>query len=77
MEILAEGMAPSGIIQGGKPNRVTADCIGETLSLYANGRLLAQVQDDDFETGVVGLLAGTKLVTGFTARFDNYTLFSP
>ena len=55
----------------------TADCIGETLTLYANGRLLAQVQDDDFETGVVGLLAGTKLVTGFTARFDNYTLFSP
>lgn len=77
MEFLAEGMAPSGIIRGGETNRVTADCIGETLTLYANGRLLAQVQDDDFETGVVGLLAGTKLVTGFTARFDNYTLFSP
>ncbi len=77
MEFLAEGMAPSGIIRGGETNRVTADCISETLSLYANGRLLAQVQDDDFDTGVVGLLAGTKLVTGFTARFDNYALFSP
>ena len=77
MEFLADGMAPAGIIRSGETNRVTADCIGETLSLYANGRLLAQVQDDDFETGVVGLLAGTKLVTGFTARFDNYALFSP
>lgn len=77
MESLAEGVAPAGIIRGNESNRVTADCIGETLSLYANGRLLAQVQDDDFETGVVGLLAGTKIVTGFTARFDNYTLFSP
>jgi hypothetical protein len=77
MENLAEGTAPAGIIRANEANRVTADCIGDTLSLYANGSLLAQVEDEDFETGVVGLLAGTRIVTGFTARFDNYALFSP
>jgi hypothetical protein len=56
---------------------VTADCIGDSLTLYANGQQLAQVQDNEFDTGVVGLIAGTKIVTGFTARFDNYALFSP
>ena len=77
MEKLAEGTAPAGVIRANEANRVTADCIGDTLSLYANGHLLAQVEDDDFDTGVVGLIAGTSFVTGFTARFDNYALFSP
>lgn len=76
MENLAEGTAPAGVIRANETNRITADCIGNTLTLYANGRQLGQVQDDAFDTGVVGLIAGTKIVTGFTARFDNYALFS-
>jgi hypothetical protein len=77
MENLAEGSAPAGLIRVNEANRVTADCIGDTLTLYANGQQLTQVKDDAFESGVVGLVAGTKIVTGFTARFDNYALLSP
>jgi hypothetical protein len=45
---LEEGSDQSGAIQGGKVlNRIGADCIGDTLALYANGVKLLEVQDSD------------------------------
>lgn len=76
MEYLVEGTAPAGVIRPDQPNRVTADCIGETLTLYANNMRLAQAEDDDFATGVTGMTAGTKFVAGFSALFDDFVLFS-
>jgi hypothetical protein len=76
-EFIQEGSDQSGVIKSGSANRVRAECIGETLSLYANGQLLLQVQDDDFPSGSVGLLAGTRKEVPFEAFFDNFAIYQP
>lgn len=76
-EFIHEGVDPSGVIKSGSANRVRAECIGETLSLYANGQLLMQVQDDDFANGAVGLLAVSRMETPFEAFFDNFAIYQP
>jgi hypothetical protein len=42
------------------------------LTLYANGQLLARLQDGDFQTGQVGLRAS--LAAGLDVRFDNFVV---
>jgi hypothetical protein len=77
-EFLVEGSAPEGLIQPGEAvNHVRADCIGENLTLYANGRQLAEVQDDDIEEGDIGLVAGTRLEGGLEVVFDNFVVARP
>jgi hypothetical protein len=75
---LQEGAAPGGVILGGdEVNRVRADCVGDSLTLYANGQRLAEVQDDDFTSGDVGLIAGTRAQEGLEALFDNFAILRP
>lgn len=76
-EFIQEGSDLSGAIKSGAANRVRAECIGENLSLYANGQLLLQVQDDDFTSGAVGLLAGTRMEGAIEAFFDNFAIYQP
>ena len=44
----------------GKSNVLRADCSGSRLALYANGRLLDEVQDGEFQSGGYGLRVGTE-----------------
>ncbi len=77
-EFLQQGTAPAGVIQAGETtNQIRADCLGDTLTLYANGQQLLQVEDDDFETGWIGLVAGTRGQPDFAALFDNLTILQP
>lgn len=77
-EFLAEGHDQSGIIKGGDaPNRVRGECIGETLTLYANGQKLLAVDDDDLLSGDVGLLAGTRLSGGIEVLFTYFAILEP
>jgi hypothetical protein len=77
-EFLQQGSAPAGVINSGDAtNRVRADCLGDTLSLYANGQQIVQVTDDDFESGWIGLIAGTRDEPDFSALFDNLTVLQP
>ena len=76
-EFIEEGSDVSGVIKSGATNRVRAECIGENLSLYANGQLLLQVQDDDFTSGAVGLLAGSRMEGAIEAFFDNFAIYQP
>jgi len=77
-EYLEEGQDQAGIIRRGEEsNRVRAGCIGETLSLYANGQLLLEVQDDDFDDGGIGLIAKTRLIEGLDVLFDNLAVYEP
>ena len=47
-------------VKGGSAlNHLRFDCSGSTLTLYANGYFLAQVEDPEFLNGDVGLIAGT------------------
>jgi hypothetical protein len=77
-EFLAEGQDQSGAIHGGDtPNRVRGECIGETLTLYANGHKLLEVEDDNLLSGDVGLLAGTRLSGGIEVLFTYFAILEP
>jgi hypothetical protein len=76
-EFIQEGSDQSGMIKSGATNRVRAECIGDKLSLYANGQLLLQVQDDNFPSGAVGLIAGTRMDGAIEAFFDNFAIYRP
>lgn len=77
-EFLQEGTAEAGIINPGQAlNRVRGDCLGSGLTLYANGRQLLEVQDDDLGSGTVGLVAGTRLQPGVEVLFDLFVVREP
>ena len=76
---LQEGQDTKGVIypEATKFNKIRADCVGDTLRLYANGQKLSEVQDGDFPTGVVGLLIGTRKQPGLEVLFDNFAIYQP
>jgi len=65
------------ILQGVATNHLRADCVGTSLTLYANGTQLARVIDTDFGSGNVGLIAGTFETPGADISFDNFTVMKP
>ncbi len=68
----------NGVIQTGMAaNRVRGDCVGSTLTLYANGEKLFETTDTDFASGEVGLVAGTYEDVPVTVKFDNFTVKKP
>lgn len=73
------GMAAMGfsqaVKQGGETNRVRFDCIGNTLTLYANGTQLVQVTDDTLPSGEVGVYSGTFEEGGTEILFDNFAVY--
>jgi len=58
-------------------NHLRADCIGNTLTFYVNFTQLASVQDADFATGGVGVMAGTFNEPGVDVLFQNFTVIQP
>jgi serine/threonine protein kinase len=58
-------------------NSIRAECTSDILALFANGELLAQVEDADFVSGDVGLLAGTLDTAGADIRFTNFYVTQP
>lgn len=71
------GMQPSGVIQINGINHLRADCIGNTLSFYVNFNEVAVVQDTDFPSGDVGLLAGAFSQPGVDVLFDHFVVIQP
>jgi hypothetical protein len=65
------------ITRGRGTNRVRADCIGTSLALYVNGQLLVQVEDAEFTSGKLGLMAGSHDVIGVDILFDNFIVYQP
>jgi len=65
------------IHQGEEINHIRADCVGSSLTLHVNGVELAEVQDDSFVSGDVGLLAGTFDQPGTDILFDNFVVKKP
>ena len=78
MLIDEEELMPSDAIQlGNVTNTIQADCVGSTLTLYANGTQLTSVEDGTFTSGDVGLLAGTFDESGTDIHFDNFVVRQP
>lgn len=65
------------ILPGNATNKIRADCIGSTLSLWTNGSKLFEVEDTDFSSGNVGLIAGSYEEGGVDIRFDNFIVSRP
>jgi hypothetical protein len=74
---LSETDSSPAILTGLAENSLRAECSSDTLALFANGELLAQVQDGDFTSGDVGLLAGTLDIPGADIRFTNFYVTQP
>lgn len=71
------GFDDASIKAGQATNHMRADCVGDTLTLYANGQQLMQAQDDEFAAGDVGLIASTYDVVGTDMLFDNFVVRQP
>ncbi len=54
-------------------NHLRGDCHGSSLSLYANGTLLAKVEDSDLSSGNIGLIAGSWDTGGVDIRFTHFS----
>jgi hypothetical protein len=61
----------------GSPNNLRAACVGDTLQLYINDELAAEVTDLDLTAGYVGLVAGVDLEPGVDVLFDNFIVSKP
>lgn len=62
---------------GTTPNKLKADCIDNTLRLYANGQLLGEVVTPTAVTGRVGLFAGSFTWPDSHTQFDNFAIYQP
>jgi hypothetical protein len=65
------------ILTGAATNHIRFDCVGSTLTLYANGIQLEQETDTTYKDGNVGLIAGTYTETGTDILFDNMFVYKP
>ena len=70
-------MQPSEFIQTGAVNHLRADCIGDTLAFYVNYSQVSAVQDSDFPSGDVGVLAGAFSQPGTDVLFDHFVVIQP
>jgi hypothetical protein len=73
----AEMQYNDSIKKGVTVNHLRADCVGSTLTFYANGFQIAQVQDATLLSGDVGLMAGTFNQPGVDVIFDNFVVLQP
>jgi hypothetical protein len=62
---------------GSATNNIRMECIGDTLTLFANGQKLTQQTDTDYDRGNVGLIIGTYDTPGTDILFDNFTVQQP
>lgn len=68
----------SAVNRGDATNRIRAECIGNSLSLYVNGDLVASVSDNTHSGGGdAGLIAGTFDELGTEILFDNFAVSRP
>lgn len=74
----SDGMlSTDAVSQGDTTNHIRADCVGDSLSLYANGELVHSVSDSTFASGDVGLIAGTFEDPGTDIAFDDFVVLQP
>ena len=69
--ILVDWTASDKLLSGARQtNRIGVLADGRRLSLYANGHLLKEVQDDTYLDGRFGVFMAAKSTAGYSARVD-------
>jgi hypothetical protein len=71
------GLPAEANLSGDQPNRVRADCLGNTLALYVNGLKIAEIQDKSYLKGDVGMVVGSRSKGTVTVLFDDFAVYSP
>ncbi len=67
-----------GIKTGTASNHIRAQCVGETLTLFANGTQVSLAYDDSITGGDVGLVArSSRFIGGAVILFDNFRVTKP
>jgi S1-C subfamily serine protease len=61
----------------GDTSNITASCIGDELSIALDGVEVASAVDPDFQSGAIGLIAGTNNVENLSVSFDDLVIKSP
>jgi hypothetical protein len=75
---IAEWVNAPSVNQGTAINNLRAECVGNRLTLYANGVKVVETFDGDISTGDVGLLAGTfENADNLEVLFDNFVVKRP
>ena len=76
---LDEGTLDRNTISQGKINHLEGICRGDTLTLVINGHALLQIQDSDYTSGGIGLIAlpGTGNGTGVDVLFCHLLVKEP
>jgi hypothetical protein len=73
-----EEMIPVPAILGGTAsNLIHFECIGTSLALAVNGSPVDAQEDKSFDTGDVGLIAGTFEEAGVHIAFDDFKVWQP
>ncbi|MCB9136086.1 MAG: serine/threonine protein kinase [Anaerolineales bacterium] len=70
-------VATDYVNQGNASNHLRADCVGNTLTLYINGQLIASATDREFSLGDVGMMTGSYNEPGADVLFDNFFVYQP
>jgi hypothetical protein len=71
-------MLPSNAILAGTGlNHLRADCVGNEMTFFVNGQQVARVNDSQYTSGDVGILAGTFDEPGVDVVFDNFVVVKP
>ena len=63
--------------QGEAENKLRVSCLGQHIAVYANGELLAEVDDESFRQGDIGFFAGTFDEAGVHISFDDLQVWAP
>ena len=71
---LAEWAESPVILQSGQMNQIVVECLDTRMLFSVNGKLLAEVADDAYPSGSIGLLGGTFSQDFVEVRFDNLRL---
>lgn len=74
---MESGEFSEAIRTGNQSNRIRLDCVGSSITLYANGVELIQVFDSSLPSGDVGLYARSFEQGGVDVLFDNFVVIQP
>ena len=74
---LLDSSESSRINTGNDTNTLRAECVGNRIALYINGKLELETRDSDLTHGDVGLIAETYTATSTEILFDNFIVTKP
>jgi hypothetical protein len=76
-EKIVDWTPSDAINQGNAANHLRAVCDDSELSLYCNGRLLAEVSDSTYVSGAIALMVATYEPEAIEVHFDNLRVYAP